>query len=126
MNVSDQVIAVLNDLCTKFGIAVNWSSENVLPYLKELMAKYIGYKTYLSIFFIFVDVLIIVISAFLIWWVTKIPWVRDTQNLVTVIILIVCLCAFVALIYNASCLIAVETFPEKLIINEIQRMVNKS
>ena len=39
MQVSDQIIQVLDALCEKFGIVINWSGENVIPYLQELIKK---------------------------------------------------------------------------------------
>ena len=42
--VSDQIIKVLDNLCEKFGLAIDWSSKNIQPYLEELMAKAVNYK----------------------------------------------------------------------------------
>ena len=36
---SDEVIKLLDDLGKRFGIAIDWSSENVVPYLKVLADK---------------------------------------------------------------------------------------
>lgn len=49
MVISDQIIAVMNDLCQKFGIAIDWSQENIIPYLTELAKKYISYEIATSI-----------------------------------------------------------------------------
>lgn len=49
MNMSDQIIAVLDNLCAKFGIAIDWTSENVLPYVTELAGRYIKYEILTSI-----------------------------------------------------------------------------
>lgn len=40
---SNQVIEILNEICNKLGIAVVWTSENILPQVKivcEKLAKY--------------------------------------------------------------------------------------
>lgn len=44
MKVSEQIIEVLEYLGEKFGVAIDWSSDNVLPMVKELCAKYISWK----------------------------------------------------------------------------------
>lgn len=44
MTVSAQIIDVLNDLCKRFGLMIDWSQENVLPYLQELSSKYISWE----------------------------------------------------------------------------------
>lgn len=38
--ISNQVIQVLDNLCEKFGIVIDWTSENVMPYLMELFSRY--------------------------------------------------------------------------------------
>ena len=37
--VSNQIIEVLNEICNKFGLTIDWTSKNVYPYLQELMGK---------------------------------------------------------------------------------------
>lgn len=44
MIVSDQIISVLNALCEKFGLVVDWTSTNVLPYAKDLCNRIIAYE----------------------------------------------------------------------------------
>lgn len=46
---SDESIQLLDDLGQRFGIAIDWSSENVIPYLKDLMSRYISYEMITSI-----------------------------------------------------------------------------
>lgn len=40
---SNQIIEILNEVCNKLGIAVDWTSENVLPQVKIVCEKYIRY-----------------------------------------------------------------------------------
>lgn len=49
MTVSEQIIQVIDALCDKFGIAINWTSENVIPYLEVLCKKLIAYEIGTSI-----------------------------------------------------------------------------
>ena len=44
MTISEQIIKVLDALCAKFGIAINWTSENVIPYLEILCKKLVTYE----------------------------------------------------------------------------------
>lgn len=39
---SDGVIKILDKLGEKFGLAIDWSSQNIIPYLQELMGRYIN------------------------------------------------------------------------------------
>ena len=49
MEVSEQVIKVLDAVCDKFGIAIDWTSNNVIPYIQELGNKIITYDICVSI-----------------------------------------------------------------------------
>lgn len=63
MNVSEQIINVLDNLCQKFGIAIDWSAQNVLPYIKELMARFINWEIAVSIIWIVLGVVMIIIGT---------------------------------------------------------------
>lgn len=52
MTVSEQIIQVLDALCEKFGLAIDWTSENVIPYLTTLGGKLIAYEIWTSVFLI--------------------------------------------------------------------------
>lgn len=44
MTMSSQIIEVLNHLCLKFGLVIDWTQENIFPYLQELAGKYISWE----------------------------------------------------------------------------------
>ena len=46
---SDEIIKLLNDLSSRFGVAIDWSSKNMTPYLQELFQKYTRYEIALNI-----------------------------------------------------------------------------
>lgn len=57
MTVSEQIIQVLDNLGEKFGLALDWSSENILPYVSELMNKAVSYELWMNIIiFIFITI----------------------------------------------------------------------
>ena len=49
MTVSDQIIQVLDALCEKFGMAIDWTGENVLPYVELLCTKLVTWKIWTSV-----------------------------------------------------------------------------
>lgn len=55
MTFSSQFIEVLDALCEKFGIVVDWTSQNVLPYATELAARIISYEIWTSVVWIAVE-----------------------------------------------------------------------
>ena len=46
---SDEIIKILDDLGQRFGIAIDWSAQNVMPYLKDLMSRFINYEMITSV-----------------------------------------------------------------------------
>jgi heme/copper-type cytochrome/quinol oxidase subunit 2 len=59
MSVSNQIIEVLEFLGNKFGIAIDWSSENILPMVQTLCEKYIRWEISTSTMWICISVFII-------------------------------------------------------------------
>ena len=57
---SDEIIKILDDLGQRFGIAIDWSSQNVMPYLKDLVSRFTSYEVLTSIMWIVVLVLVII------------------------------------------------------------------
>ena len=49
MTVSEQIIQVINTLCEKFGIAVDWTTQNIIPYIATLCGKLVTYEICTSI-----------------------------------------------------------------------------
>ena len=54
MEISEQVIKVLDAVCDKFGIAIDWTSNNVIPYIEQLGNKIITYDVCMSIMWLVV------------------------------------------------------------------------
>jgi hypothetical protein len=52
MTVSDQIIQVLDALCEKFGLVIDWTSENALPYLTTLCTKLVSFEIWTSVFWL--------------------------------------------------------------------------
>lgn len=59
---ASQVIAVADDLCKRFGIAIDWSQENILPVLKTLAGKLISFEIYTSIFWLIIGAVLLTIG----------------------------------------------------------------
>ena len=62
MSFSSQFIEVLDALCEKFGIAVDWTSQNVVPYLTDLAARIITYEIWTSVAWIAILAIVFLIA----------------------------------------------------------------
>jgi hypothetical protein len=130
MNVSDQIIQVIEHLAQKFGVAINWSSENIMPIVEELCTKYISYEIMTSkMWLILCSVLfgiIVVVYGVICWHFSRDSFydVFDYVILTLLLALPAILCA-VAIIIQISDIIRCTTFPELQIFNYIQGFINQ-
>ena len=130
-----QIIEVLNDICEKFGVAVDWTSKNVQPYLKELMTKCVNYKLATDIVWLVVGIVLLIIGGVLLRFASnnnrkyheiKDYYERMHSNLdetagVQIIIGGICIgIAVVLTLYFTINLITCVTFPEKIILDMVR------
>ena len=131
MTVSDQIIAVLNDLCEKFGIAIDWTSENVIPYLTELAGKFIKYEIAVSAFYAVLITILFCISVRFLVIVIKKTIASDWDEIYCgpVVITVVATMITTALLIlnaipNVIDIITCLTFPEKMIFEYVSSLIN--
>lgn len=67
MSFSSQFIEVLDALCDKIGIAIDWTSQNVVPYATDLAARIITYEISTSAAWIVIAAIVFLIA----WKMTK-------------------------------------------------------
>lgn len=131
MTVSEQIIQVLDNLGEKFGLAIDWSSENILPYANELMNKAISYKLWMNN----VSLALVTIMAIISWVVfcktikkknfswydmNGLPWIGIISLSFGIVFSIVFI---VVLLISIPTIIACLTFPEKVIFDMVQSML---
>lgn len=49
---SNEIIKVLDAICDKFGLAIDWTSQNVMPYVEQLCEHIVQYELSSSILYI--------------------------------------------------------------------------
>ena len=132
MSVSDQIIAIINDLCQKFGVAIDWTAENVMPYIEDLCSRYIQFEIQTSIAWI-VCCAAVTLLAGIIWAISAIVDAHscgDCAEDIKYISMIVFWIAFVVTIIVGMCqaydIIECYNLPEKVIIEYIERLINNS
>ena len=67
MSFSSQFIEVLDALCDKIGIAIDWTSQNVVPYVTDLATRIITYEISTSAAWIVIAAIVFLT----IWKMTK-------------------------------------------------------
>lgn len=117
MTFSDQFIKILDALCEKVGVTVDWTSANVLPYLQDLMQRFIKYETYTSILWIIIASIGIAFLLVLAYKEAK----QQYSQTETIAFLVVCtMCIGMFAVGQILDIIEVNTLPEKTIIQYIK------
>ena len=61
---SEEIIKILDDLGKRLGMAIDWSNQNIIPYLQELMGRFIAFKNVQAIIWICIFLIITGLSIF--------------------------------------------------------------
>lgn len=138
----DEVIKVLNHLGDQFGVAIDWSSANVMPYLNDLMTRMIKYGIYINIYHIiyaiFITALFIIVTIVLYKIAYKMilnseeneEYVNPAKILSTAFAISLVTTVIVALIEIGNIkdciadIIELNTVPEKYVIEIIQDKID--
>jgi H+/Cl- antiporter ClcA len=127
--VSNQIIEVLNEICNKFGLAIDWTSKNVQPYLQELMGKCVAYKFANAVLYLVVGIFF-GIAGIIFAKMALENWKKykeigefsgyDIPALLQTIASGCLLITFIAMIMcNIETMITCKTFPEKVVLDMI-------
>lgn len=132
MNVSDQVIAVLDALCAKFGLVVDWTASNVTPYINALMHKVVLYEMVTSITWIVFTfaIFIFAITLFNKMERERIPKAitdqfdaEDVQLLILGFFVLSGIAFVFTCVVQAFDIVACAVFQEKVILTYVQKLL---
>jgi uncharacterized membrane protein len=65
MTFSSEVITILDELAKRFGIAIDWTAENVIPYVTDLGSRFVTYTLVMTIISLFIKFAILFIGFFI-------------------------------------------------------------
>jgi len=133
MRVSQQIIEVLEFLGEKFGIAIDWSSDTVLPVLQTLCGKYIRWEIATSIAWVVVGIILLIIGfialpkAIAALERYRIDYDEDWRLYVSIIITVACLLfGFIAVSTQVFDIIKCYAFPELRVFEYIQDLIQSN
>lgn len=121
---SDEIIKVLDDLGDRFGIAIDWTSENALPYLQDLMSRYIKYETMTSIMWMVTGVIGLLLGIIFIYKGFKSDDPDENDAGLVLIFTFVTIACIVIIIFQISDIITVNTIPEKMIYEYLSNSIS--
>ena len=124
---SDEIIKVLDALSEKFGLAFDWTSENVFPYLEQLSRKLVNYEIATSVFWLCLGVMLFVAGGLLMKFDIKEGLIAAKLTSDDCGFLFLVASALLALgiavsITQSLDIITCLTFPEKIILEELKSL----
>lgn len=117
---SDQFIEILDALGDKIGITIDWTSSNVLPYLQDLMKRFVKYETYTSILWLILGLVVFIMFAFIIF--KKYQKSIETDSTLFALSIVISILLFMFPVRQLIDIIEVNTIPEKTIMRYIKNM----
>ena len=60
MSFSNEIIKLLDDLGKRFGIAIDWTSKNIMPYIEDLFRRIWKYEITMDVVTIVINSLIVI------------------------------------------------------------------
>jgi hypothetical protein len=124
MQVSDEIIKVLEYLGEKLGVTIDWTSNNVLPYVEQLCEKFVHWEistSYAWIAIMGVATILSLIFAIIVYKVDD-GWYGVEWMMFGITLLI----AIIVCGDQIFDIIECKTFPEKAIYDYIQLHFNNS
>lgn len=126
---SEEVIKILDALAEKFGLAIDWTSANVLPYLQQLCGKYVTYEIATSVVLMLIGVCLLFVGKYVIEK-AKYCWKKYKEERYSdydfgaIVLGVLAGCAIiggiVVILYQTFDIVTCITFPEKIIIEELR------
>lgn len=110
---SDEIIKVLEYLCDKIGVTIDWTTDNILPYVEQLGAHLVSWEINTSITWIVLAVIAVVLAFIF-------AKVCDLDGFEAFIFWCTVLIAIIVIGYQAFDIIKCCTFPEKVIYDYIK------
>ena len=124
MSFSSQFIEVIDALCEKFGIAIDWTSQNVVPYVTDLAARIITYEIWTSTAWIVIAAILFLIA----WKMTKRDCKADTFDdewflgwFVRILIGVSC---FIIIVFQVFDIIEALALPEKTLYDFVMGLMD--
>ena len=126
---SEEVIKILDAFAKEFGLAIDWTSANVFPYLQQLCNKCVMHEIVTSVIWILIGIYLLFIGKCLIriikyyWKKYKEDWTSDCSIIVIglgVFAGLAIIGGIIIILYQTFDIVTCITFPEKIIIKELQ------
>ena len=126
MAVSDQIIQALDALCEKFGMAIDWTSANIMPYLTTLFTKLVTWEIWTSV--AWMAIAVVCLAAGIVMLVLAFKYIDNIGEFLgpLMIVMGIILCGIGIGTFGKQIfdIIKCVTFPEMFVFEYIQKLIN--
>ena len=130
-----EIIKVLDALSEKLGIAIDYTSDNVIPYVQQLSEKLVNYELATSIMFIILNIIPVIVTLMLIKYILKSIknktytikgsefTVHEVATIFAAVLSFLSIFFTINIIFEAIDIITCITFPEKIIFEYVTEVL---
>lgn len=72
---SKEIIKVLDELGKRFGVIIDWNNQNIIPYLQELLKRFICYRNITACVWIIISIAMTISGVVMIRFLNK--WIKS-------------------------------------------------
>ena len=113
---SEEVIKIFDNISSRFGVVIDWTSENVIPYLQELFNKYVLCESIITLIWLILGIGCLIAGII---FIKKGNQYEDSEFFIIFGIISLIFGIIITLISSIH-LIQCLTFPESLIIEMLK------
>lgn len=116
--------STLQLLAEKFGLMLDWSNENVIPYLQQLAERVVQFETKQSILYLILGILFILVAIAIFVILKKNPDILDFEEfwcLFVIAAIILLIAGFLMTLSQIEDLITCKYLPEKILFRYINK-----
>ena len=119
IKIADDIIKLLEYLFAKMGIAIDWSADNIMPYLMELGSHIVSYKMWCAI----IIICAVLVSFIIVWslcnmWKKVYPNNEDVCIYTIIIKLAITVVMIITISVQSITIVKCKTFPEIVVRSE--------
>lgn len=121
----NEIIKIFDALCEKFGIVVDWTGTNVMPYVETIVQHIISYCLWINIVWLIIWVISFTLLI-IIWKRCRKSYNWDDIELITTatVVGLIMIAPVIGIICCSLDIVTCITFPELIIFNEVKDLLN--
>ena len=125
MSFSGEVIKIIDEIAKRFGIIIDWTNQNVIPYLEDLSRRIVLFEIWTSVFWLILGLTFLSLSINISRKVVKGKIDRNNETLVIASALVIIFGGAIGLLmvcFQIYDILHAIFLPEKIIIEFIKNL----